>query len=213
VPDTIEQHGEMIRRLGREVVGLERTVGRRRRPDATHQPVRAVHGAILALAVQQHGPEFELSLEGCRLFVTPRDVKRDWRDRLPPEEVDLHRARMAYRRPVQRKWDRFGPLESLSPTPNRDVWPTKALFAALDAPAGPSDSPVRPRRARDEAYCAGTGRLVMEYLELRADARFSDALEDGFVAWLHSPGERRRYEQGDDMERAALVDWFLRVVR
>ena len=77
----------------------------------------------------------------------------------------------------------------------------------------PSAGPPRPPRARDQAYWVETGRLVMTYFELEAGARFSDALEEGFVVWLQrSPGERRTYEQGDDMQRAAQVDWFLRVV-
>jgi hypothetical protein len=72
----------------------------------------------------------------------------------------------------------------------------------------------RPRRARDEAYWAETGRVVLDYFELQAGALYSATLAEGFVAWLErSPDEQRRYDDGDDMTRAALVDWFLKVVR
>ena len=72
----------------------------------------------------------------------------------------------------------------------------------------------RPRPARDEAYWAETGRLVLDYFELQAGALYSATLAEGFIAWLErSPAEQRQYDDGDDMTRAALVDWFLRVVR
>jgi hypothetical protein len=71
----------------------------------------------------------------------------------------------------------------------------------------------RPRR-RDRAYWEETGRLVMEYFELKAGAEYSVALHNGFIGWLkRSPSELALYENGDDMMRAALVDWFLTVVR
>jgi hypothetical protein len=70
----------------------------------------------------------------------------------------------------------------------------------------------RPRLPR--AYWVETGRLVREYLVLQAGAAYSDTLRQGFVAWLkRSPGERRQYEDGNDMTRAALVDWYLKLVR
>jgi hypothetical protein len=83
-------------------------------------------------------------------------------------------------------------------------------------PVAPRSSghPSRPRRARDEVYWAETGRLVLDYFELQAGALYSATLAEGFIAWLErSPAEQRQYDDGDDMSRAALVDWFLRVVR
>jgi hypothetical protein len=66
----------------------------------------------------------------------------------------------------------------------------------------------------DTAYWLETGRLVREYLKLRAGDDYTDALRQGFVGWLQrSPAERRLYVSGDDVQRAALVDWFLKVVR
>jgi len=77
-----------------------------------------------------------------------------------------------------------------------------------------SPEPVYRRHPQTEAYWTDTGALVMEYLRLQAGAQFSAALEEAFIAWvLRSPAEFLRYEQGDDMGRAAQVDWFLRVVR
>jgi hypothetical protein len=71
-----------------------------------------------------------------------------------------------------------------------------------------------PQRLRSTAYWIETGRLLMEYLVLQAGSRDREMLRRGFIRWLrNSPVERRRYECGDDMTRAALVDWFLRVVR
>jgi hypothetical protein len=78
--------------------------------------------------------------------------------------------------------------------------------------------PVEPtstgcRRRRDEAYWSEAGDLLFEYFALRAGTRYSDALVDGFVGWLgRSPAEFKRYVEGDDMARAALVDWYLKVV-
>jgi hypothetical protein len=70
------------------------------------------------------------------------------------------------------------------------------------------------RRRRDEAYWNEAGDLLFEYFELKAGALYSETLVDGFVGWLRrSPAEFRRYVSGDDMARAALVDWYLRVVR
>jgi hypothetical protein len=102
------------------------------------------------------------------------------------------------------------------PSPNkRNVAAvTKALRDRPVVPlTGAFDRP-RPRRARDEAYWAETGRLVLDYFELQAGALYSATLAEGFIAWLErSPAEHRLYDDGDDMTRAALVDWFLRVVR
>ena len=72
---------------------------------------------------------------------------------------------------------------------------------------------VRPRRT-DAAYWVETGTLVREYMMLQAGADYSDTLRQGFVSWLQRcPAERRVYEDGDDARRAALVDWYLKVVR
>jgi hypothetical protein len=82
-----------------------------------------------------------------------------------------------------------------------------------DNPAKGLLDPSRTRH-RDEAYWLETGSLVREYLVLQAGVDYSDMLRQGFIAWLkRSPGERRQYVDGDDMRRAALVDWFLKVVR
>jgi len=64
------------------------------------------------------------------------------------------------------------------------------------------------------AYWVETGSLVREYLMLKAGVFYDDALRQGFVRWLkHSAAERGRYIHGDDMARASLVDWYLKVVR
>jgi hypothetical protein len=75
-----------------------------------------------------------------------------------------------------------------------------------------NEPPPRPT-TRDLSYCLETGSLVREYLVLQAGAADADTLRQGFIAWLQrSPSERRQFEEGDDMKRASLVDWFLRVV-
>jgi hypothetical protein len=67
---------------------------------------------------------------------------------------------------------------------------------------------------RDLRYWLETGNLVREYLMLQAGTAYNDTLRQRFIAWVRrSPDKRRQYEEGDDMARAALVDWFLRVVR
>jgi hypothetical protein len=78
--------------------------------------------------------------------------------------------------------------------------------------APPDPPPLR--RARNEAYWDEAGDLLLDYFELQAGALDSESLVDGFVAWLkRSPAEFRQYTDGDDMTRATLVDWYLRVVR
>jgi hypothetical protein len=69
-------------------------------------------------------------------------------------------------------------------------------------------------RPRDESYWNETARLVTEYFVLQAGAHYSDPLHEAFKAWLErTPAERSVYENGEDMARAAQVDWFLKVVR
>jgi hypothetical protein len=93
-----------------------------------------------------------------------------------------------------------------SPNPPANTRNVAGVSKAFDRP--------RHRRPRDEAYWNETARLLMDYFELQAGALYSETLYEGFVAWLErSPAEFRRYENGDDMTRAVLVDWFLRVVR
>jgi hypothetical protein len=59
-----------------------------------------------------------------------------------------------------------------------------------------------------------TGSLVREYLMKRAGHEYSELLREGFVRWLQRwPAERQQYLQGTDRQRAALVDWYLKVVR
>jgi hypothetical protein len=70
-----------------------------------------------------------------------------------------------------------------------------------------------PPRPRDDAYWDETADLLLDYFELLAGARYSEALEEGFIAWMKcSPGASKCYKEGDDMDRAGLVDWYLRVV-
>jgi hypothetical protein len=71
-----------------------------------------------------------------------------------------------------------------------------------------------PLTERPADFWVATGRLVNEYLALQAGPAYCDALRHGFVMWLQrSPAEGRQYHVGDDMDRAALVDWYLKVVR
>jgi hypothetical protein len=68
-------------------------------------------------------------------------------------------------------------------------------------------------RPRDGAYWDETADLMLDYFELLAGVH-RDELFDGFIKWLQrSPAERKCYETGDDMTRATLVDWYLKIVR
>jgi hypothetical protein len=74
------------------------------------------------------------------------------------------------------------------------------------SPAGP--------RAGTTAYWIETGTLVREYMAVRAGEAYNETLRQGFILWLQRwPAERQQYLQGDDRQRAALVDWYLKVVR
>jgi hypothetical protein len=122
--------------------------------------------------------------------------------------------------------DELGEFWFGSPAPQSSPIATpKPSLKLLPAPKAEADAHVvarltndlirweRPRR-RDRAYWEETGRLVMEYVELQAGAQYSNTLHNRFIGWLkHSPAELALYETGDDMTRAALVDWFLAVVR
>ena len=69
-------------------------------------------------------------------------------------------------------------------------------------------------RPRDNAYWTETADLLMEYFELQAGDDDSETLLGGFIDWTErSPGALKQYNEGDDMARAALVDWYLRLVR
>jgi hypothetical protein len=96
------------------------------------------------------------------------------------------------------------------------------MYWYADKPSPPQPAVTRPTqvvskphaRPRDQAYWDETGRLLIEYFELKVGVYASEALFEAFLGWLErSPAELRRFERGDDMKRAALVDWFLRVVR
>lgn len=85
------------------------------------------------------------------------------------------------------------------------------------SPAAPRSTPAgfqRLGRPRDAAYWDETASLVLEYFELQVGSLDSEMLVAESIDWLkRSPAERRCCETGDDMARAALVDWFLRIVR
>jgi hypothetical protein len=113
------------------------------------------------------------------------------------------------------------------PTPDDYAEARKLLASALDAtPAGYhhdhdeefeflsfNRAPLSSKPG-SLAYWLETGSLVREYLMLKAGVAYDDALRQGFVRWLkHSAAERGRYVHGNDMQRAALVDWYLKVVR
>jgi len=95
------------------------------------------------------------------------------------------------------------------------VGPVKAPIKRGAQPARRAPAAPPPfRRVRDEAYWDEAGDLLLDYFELQAGALDSETLVDGFVAWLKSsPDEFSQYIDGDDMTRATLVDWYLRVVR
>src|SRR4051812_40651129 len=79
---------------------------------------------------------------------------------------------------------------------------------------GESHDPCLRWNRPDLAYWVETGSLLREYLALQAGAVYSDTLRQGFIDWLkRSPAERQQFEKGDDMARAALIDWYLSDVR
>jgi hypothetical protein len=107
------------------------------------------------------------------------------------------------------------------------LWPRRSQAARPQSvrtqkPPRTSPTPQRQRgnqpeptvRNRDGAYWDETAGLVLDYFELLAGDGFSESLVDGFVAWLkRSPAAHRRYVQGDDMDRAALVEGYLKLGR
>jgi hypothetical protein len=94
----------------------------------------------------------------------------------------------------------------MRPIPDDDAEPRRVSAKAFER--------IAASRARDEAYWDEAGNLLLDYFKLQAGDLYSETLVDGFVAWLrHWPADFRQYIDGDDMARAALVDWYLRVVR
>lgn len=66
-------------------------------------------------------------------------------------------------------------------------------------------------RGRDDAYWDETADLVLNYFELLAGPNCA-ALVEGFIDWLkRSHDARNRYLRGDDMDRAALVERYLKL--
>ena len=99
------------------------------------------------------------------------------------------------------------------PPPKPRAFKAPIKCVTLPVRRAPADPPSF-RRPRNEAYWDEAGDLLLDYFELQAGNLDSEALVDGFVAWLkRSPAEYRQYIDGDDMTRASLVDWYLRVVR
>jgi hypothetical protein len=95
--------------------------------------------------------------------------------------------------------------------------PEKMHIEQRHAPAPPTPAPSdseHPGRPRDDAYWDETADLVLDYFELLAGPDDAARLVDGFIDCLkRSPGARRLYEEGDDMTRARLVEWFLKIMR
>ena len=84
----------------------------------------------------------------------------------------------------------------------------------LERPLPKDREPHADSELYDLNYWLKTGSLVREYLKLQAGAAYGDTLRQGLVTWLQaSPVRRQQYEKGDDMRRAVLVDWYLKVVR
>jgi hypothetical protein len=106
---------------------------------------------------------------------------------------------------AQYQHDHDAEVAAYQADPRPDVQ-NKALITALLA---------QPHlRHRDNPYWDETANLVMEYFELQAGVRYSETLRERFIRWLkRSPAERRLYADGGDMQRAGLVDWFLKMAR
>jgi hypothetical protein len=69
-------------------------------------------------------------------------------------------------------------------------------------------------RGRDDAYWNETRSLVLDYLALQVNEEDFERYRFAFIAWLRaSPDFLKAYRDGDDMARAALVDWFVKMVR
>jgi hypothetical protein len=89
-----------------------------------------------------------------------------------------------------------------------------SLIAKLESGQRPEIPGVLRFGSRNQAYWRETFTLVVEYLVLQAGGRYSDSFGRGFVAWVaRSPERVRLYEDGDDMTRADLVDWYLKYER
>ncbi len=75
-------------------------------------------------------------------------------------------------------------------------------------PSGRSDAN---RNARDKAYWHTTARLVQDYFELCGGFAYDDSMHP-FGRWLeHTPDALRIYSEGEDMDRAALVERYLQI--
>jgi hypothetical protein len=87
-----------------------------------------------------------------------------------------------------------------------------APVSPVPAPPTPAPpNPPRSQRPRDDAYWDDTADLVLDYFELLAGPDCGP-LADGFVEWLkRSPDAHRRYVEGDDMDRASLVERYLKL--
>ena len=89
----------------------------------------------------------------------------------------------------------------------------RLLASALESTVAAESQPVRHEHDFDEELGQEWSRLA----ERRDKAYWHETAElllDYFVAWLNqSPAACKRYEEGDDATRAALVDQYLNGVR
>lgn len=103
-------------------------------------------------------------------------------------------------------------LERVRPpclSPPRSHEQVAAPRHAVRAVADSRTAEPTPNRARDDVYWDATANLVLDYFELLAGPECAPLVE-GFVRWVkRSPDAHRRYVDGDDMDRAALVERYL----
>ncbi len=99
--------------------------------------------------------------------------------------------------------------------PQHDHQAELGMYWYHDRPLDTSHVPGLTKTSIDQVcYWLESGNLVREYFVLQAGANYSESLRQGFIRWLRrGPTERRLYVDGDDMRRAALVDWYLQLVR
>jgi hypothetical protein len=103
------------------------------------------------------------------------------------------------------------PRPSIHPLANNPTTPPPPRCGKPDAAGKGARRADSDRGVRDDVYWDATANLVLDYFELLAGPDCGP-LVDGFIDWLkRSPEAHRKYVEGDDMDRAALVERFLRL--
>jgi len=219
---------ELSTLLTRHVAG-ERRVGRTGPQVVSEFWERSSRGRSVTVWVvtEPKGPQTTMLLP-CETRYRDGDIEFDRTDGVTAEEIPALSQNRFADRPSPNRQSRAEPLQSSQTAhPSGALQPRSAPQPETSGdtrpvPSAPrTDSPEqrtgaqRPtdsgRERRDDAYWDTTAALLLDYFELLAGPDCC-ALVAGFADWLkRSRDAHHQYVEGDDMDRARLVERYVRI--